>query len=93
MGKKKNLMIVLVFMVSILHGFNVYGEDSDDPKETEKSELETMTVTAQKIEEDPQQVPISMDVFSDTQIEDDRIENTPELIRFCPNILMKSRPL
>ncbi len=92
MGKKKNLMIVLVFMVSILHGFNVYGEDSDDPKETEKSELETMTVTAQKIEEDPQQVPISMDVFSDTQIEDDRIENTPELIRFCPNILMKSSP-
>lgn len=52
-------------------------------------ELETMTVTAQKREENVQDVPVSMSVFSDIELEDAGIENTLNLTRFTPNVYMK----
>ena len=53
-------------------------------------ELETMTVTAQKREENVQDVPISMSVFSDIQLEDAGIENTFDLTQFSPNLHMQN---
>ena len=52
-------------------------------------ELETMTVTVQKREENVQDVPASISVFSDIQIEDAGIENIIDLTRFTPNVFMK----
>ena len=49
----------------------------------------TMTVTAQKREENVQDVPMSISVFSDIQIEDADIRDTVDLIRFSPNVHMK----
>lgn len=92
MGKKIYLIIVSVFLVSAFHGSIVYGENSVDAEATSATQLETITVTAQKVEEAPHEVPISMDVFSDTRIEDDRILNTPELVKFCPNVSIKTNP-
>ena len=55
----------------------------------EEYELETITVTAQKREENVQDVPMSMSVFSDIQLEDADIRDTLELTRFAPNVYMK----
>ncbi len=55
----------------------------------EEYELETITVTAQKREENVHDVPMSVSVFSDIQLEDAGIENTLDLTRFTPNVYMK----
>jgi len=91
-GRTTNFMIVSIFVLSGLYGSNVYGDNSDDGEKAVKTQLESITVTAQKIEEDPQEVPISMDIFSDIQIEDNRIENTSELVRYSPNVFMQTNP-
>ena len=46
-------------------------------------------VTAQKREENVQDVPMSLSVFSDIQVEDADIRDTIDLTRFTPNVLMK----
>lgn len=53
---------------------------------TDEQQLEEITVTAQKREENSQDIPISMDVFSDTDIEDAGIGDLRELTYFSPNI-------
>ena len=69
-------------------------ETTQGEKAREEYELGTMTVTAQKKEENVQDVPMSISVFSDIQIEDAGIENTLELTRFTPNLYMgKSGPV
>ena len=62
---------------------------SQEKKLRKEYEIGTMTVTAQKREEDVQDVPMSISVFSDIQIEDADIRDTVELIRFSPNLHMK----
>ena len=64
-------------------------ETAQSEKATGEYELETMTVTSQKREEDIQDVPMSVSVFSDIQIEDADIRDTVELTRFTPNVYMK----
>ena len=51
--------------------------------------IEEMVVTAQKREENVQDVPMSLSVFSDIQVEDADIRDTIDLTRFTPNVLMK----
>lgn len=53
--------------------------------------LQDITVTAQKNEENPQKVPISLDYFSDIQLEDARINNVFDLTTFSPNTHMMER--
>ena len=52
-------------------------------------ELEVMTVTAQKREENVQDVPMSISVFSDIELEDAGIKDTSDLVRFAPNLYLK----
>lgn len=52
-------------------------------------ELQDMTVTAQKHRENIQQVPVSMDAFSDMALYDANIQNTFDLTRFSANVFMK----
>jgi iron complex outermembrane receptor protein len=56
-------------------------------------ELETMTVTAQKREENVQDVPMSVSVFSDIQLEDAGIEDIFDLMQFSPNVHMEHTSL
>lgn len=67
-------------------------ETAQEEKAPEEYELETMTVTVQKREENVQDVPMSISVFSDIQIEDAGIENTIELTRFTPNVYVRRVP-
>ena len=60
--------------------------DTDD---TKALLLEPVTVTAQKKEENVQDVPISMDVFANEQIEDAGIADMQDLTYFSPNLYAK----
>ncbi|MCK4244803.1 MAG: TonB-dependent receptor plug domain-containing protein, partial [Candidatus Omnitrophica bacterium] len=64
----------------------VKQEEVQEKKASEEYELETMTVTSQKREEDVQDVPMSISVFSDIQIEDADIRDTIDLTRLTPNV-------
>ncbi len=52
-------------------------------------EIEAVVVTAQKREENVQKVPISMEVFSDIELENAGIDNIKELTYFTPNLYSK----
>ena len=69
------------------------GEKKKQAEEKEELkrpvEIEQMVVTAQKRQENVQEVPMSISVFSDIQIEDAGIRDTIDLTRFTPNMLMK----
>ena len=86
---------VAIFAVTVvLNLFLVPFAVAEEEKVQKEYELEVMTVTAQKKEENVQDVPMSISVFSDIQIEDAGIENTLELTRFTPNLYMgKSGPV
>nr|WP_320191220.1 TonB-dependent receptor [uncultured Desulfobacter sp.] len=49
--------------------------------------LETMTVTAQKQEENVQDVPMGITVFDDQAIDDVKIESVAEIADFVPNLM------
>ena len=51
-------------------------------------ELETMTVTAQKQEENIQEVPVSITVFNEQDIEDKKIESVRDMADFVPNLMI-----
>ncbi len=53
--------------------------------------LQEITVTAQKYEQDPQKVPISLDYFSEVQLEESKINNVFDLLAFSPNTHMMER--
>ena len=64
----------------------VQQKTTQEKKAPEEYKLETMTVTAQKKEENVQDVPMSISVFSDIQIEDADIRDTIDLTRLTPNV-------
>ena len=89
---RKNGMVrslFLLILISIGHGSMASAQDATDSQTSSAMQLETITVTAQKREENPQDVPISMDVLSDFQLEDATIRNTVDLVEFSPNVFMK----
>nr|WP_320191192.1 TonB-dependent receptor [uncultured Desulfobacter sp.] len=98
-GRIRNFSFIVVALILI---FNlsppwVWAQDKDeilesDPKKKnhEDRELETITVTAQKREENLQDVPLSISSLSRFQIEDAGIQNTKDIIRYIPNLFMGS---
>ncbi len=85
---KKTVSKILMIVFVVLLCPDAYGES---PEEEAVFQLEPVTVTAQKKEEDAQKVPISMNVFSETEMEDARILNTPDMVRFSSNVSMMNR--
>lgn len=77
------LSAAITLICSMAHG-ETFGED-------QAQQLEDLTVTAQKTEENAQEVPISMDVFSEMEMEDAKIENTLDLTKFSTNVFMQNR--
>jgi iron complex outermembrane receptor protein len=67
-------------------------EKKEEVKKKEKArrpvEIEQMTVTAQKQEENVQEVPVSITVFGEQDIEDRKIESIRELADFVPNLMI-----
>ena len=63
-------------------------EKTQEEKAREEHELRTMTVTAQKQEENVQEVPLSISVFTELDIEDRKIESVQEIADFVPNLMI-----
>ena len=72
-----SLLIMVIFLAE---------SSQAEEKSTNEYQLETITVTAQKKEENVQNVPISMNVFSGIQIEDAGITDIADLTQFSPNL-------
>lgn len=82
-GKNK---ILIAAVISGLFSVNSYGEPV---KLQPAEEVTTMVVTAQKKEENIQQVPISIDAFSQMDLEDAKINTTKDLVKFSSNVHIK----
>ncbi len=53
-----------------------------------EEQLDTITVTAQKLEENVQDVPIAVSAFSGQDVEDQQIESVTEIADFVPNLMI-----
>jgi len=62
--------------------------DKSNPETDKGVQIEAITVTAQKQEENVQEVPISISVFNDQTIEDTKIESMFDIADFVPNFTM-----
>ncbi|UZJ40693.1 TonB-dependent receptor [Prosthecochloris sp. SCSIO W1101] len=81
----KGLSATIILVFGILFASNAFGETNEDGT-VDMVELETITVTAQKREEDVQKVTKSITVLSDTFVEDAQIESTEDIWVYVPNL-------
>jgi len=73
--------IALSFVTSLLLSQSIYAKDT--PKK-----LDSIMVTAQKMEENVQKVPISISVFNEFEIEDRKIESVFDVAEYTPNFTL-----
>jgi len=71
--------IVLSVATSFILSQGVYAQNT--PKE-----LDSITVTAQKVEENIQNVPISMSVFDEFSLEDKNIDTVADIAKYTPGL-------
>ncbi len=74
--------IALSLITAICLSNSIYAKDVQ--------KLDIVTVTAQKIEENAQQVPISLTVFDEFAIENRKIEVVEDIAQYTPNLMMFS---
>ena len=82
--KNKIKKIVISFAVSLIFSQGIYAEDTPQ-------KLEGITVTAQKTEENVQEVPISMSVFDEFEIEDLKIESVQDVASYTSNFALMDK--
>jgi iron complex outermembrane receptor protein len=101
-GKERFLpagVVTAIFAVALISGFfsapfaaaqeeKSKQETTQEEKARGEHELETMTVTAQKQEENVQEVPVSITVFNEQDIEDMKIESVRDIADFIPNLMI-----
>ena len=81
----KGVPVTIILVFGILFASDAFGETNEDEK-VDMVEMETITVTAQKREEDVQKVTESITVLSDTFVEDAQIESTEDIWHYVPNL-------
>lgn len=81
---KFKILFSLVFFLLLLSP-PAFAEEKQQPVA-----LETITVTAQKYEQEENKTPVSMDVFSERDLEEKHIHNLKDLSRYSPNVHVKS---
>jgi len=72
--------IALSFATSLLLSGSIYAQDTTQ-------ELESITVTAQKTEENVQEVPIAMSVFDEFDMEDKRIKSIKDIAPYTSSLM------
>ena len=82
--KKLKRKIALSFAVSLIFSQVIYAEDTPQ-------QLDSITVTAQKTEENVQEVPISMSVFDELYIEDSKIESIQDVASHTSNFALQDK--
>ena len=100
-GKQRFLqagVVTAIFAVALISGFfsapfaaaqeeKAKQEMAQEEKTRGEYELGTITVTAQKQEENVQEVPMSITIFGEQDIEDKKIESVWEIADFVPNLM------
>jgi len=88
MSSKNNCRVVLMAsMVACMSNYNHADEDATYKKKVSRNRLlEEVVVTAQKREEDSQDVPIAISAFSGDKLEAFGIENTSDLQKITPGL-------
>ena len=92
-------VVTAIFAVALISGFfsapfAAAQEEKSKQKTAQEEnargehELETMTVTAQKQEENVQEVPISVSVLSGRELEDHNIDGLWKMADFVPNLMI-----
>lgn len=87
----RGLLITALSLVLLIPCIALGAED--DNAENQKAadfELDTVVVTAQKREENVQEIPMSVSVFSDRNLDASGIRNTDEMLRYVPNVFVRS---
>ncbi len=91
--RHKLLCISLMVIFSLSASIHLYADEREHPPKDTAS-LETITVTANKMEEDPQEIPQSISVLSEVDIQDRSIEQTSDVFARMPNMhMMKMGPM
>lgn len=80
--EKKRSTLLMAFGVASVMPFNAF---SAEVQVQSKPELETMIVTAQKVEENIQEVPIAVTVLDEFAIEDREIKTVNDIGQYIPN--------
>lgn len=81
-------MLLALFAAGTVQAEN--ATDTGNAQNTETYRLDDVVVTAQKREENVQDVPGSISTFSDTFIEDAGMQSTTDLSRYVPNLEFNS---
>ena len=95
-SKYFNITKIRAIFLMILMGFmfikcEFSGADEIQGKKSSpvrSIELESVTVTAQKQEEKLQEIPVSITVFTDQDIEDKKIESLMDMADYVPNLMI-----
>ena len=85
--RKQRLGVCMALGLVLMAQSVGFGEEGNT---TGTFQVESITVTAQKREENPQKVPMGMDVFSQIDLEDAGIGSSVDLARFAPNVHVKN---
>ena len=82
--KKLKRKIALSVIASLILSQTIYADENPQ-------ELDSITVTAQKMEENVQDVPISMTVFDEVTIEDRKIESVKDIAPYTSNFFLLNK--
>ncbi len=81
-------LFIMVFFLAVLGAIPNSAAAGKDSSDRQATTLETITVTANKQEENVQEVPMSISVFDDVAIEDKNIDSVVDLADFIPNFTL-----
>ncbi len=84
-GKGYQSFFITVISLAVLGGVPSLTAAQEDSSDRQTTTLDTITVTAQKTEENVQDVPIGINVFSDIDLEDKEINDIGDVAYYVPN--------
>ena len=80
--------LVILGATACLHMFSIRFVHAQETRDSGVRQMESITVTAQKQEENVQDVPMSISLFNEQRIEDMRIESVKDVADFTPNLML-----
>ncbi len=83
--RKYQAVFFTAFSLAVFGGVPTLAAADENPSNQQATTLGAITVTAQKTEENLQDVPISISVFDDMVLEDREIKNLGDLANYVPN--------
>lgn len=86
--RMRNIWSVVLVLAVLARGAAAFGQPEAAGESGQAYMLEQVNVTAEKTEQDPQDIPASISVLSSGQIEDYGVDNTYRIFQLTPNLHM-----